>query len=241
MAKILRSTNNNRTCACYGMHRIAWSAWIVQVLMFEMSGTQSTPNQSLSHELDNNRQDLTLDGYFSSGLYWSGSNLYVLERETASVGRERSPDHVSTVQYQSHASLPNPHPTTQDTMAQLKLRLATTGENSIKWTAGQLQQFSSDQITLSSHNTETNEIIFDLTSQTKRCTKRSETSVEHGSTRSIPELSRTLWSKDDDVLDFSLPWQPFFVSTTVSAPFSKDSTGVREPLLKRTSRIMCAL
>jgi hypothetical protein len=45
-------------------------------------------------------------------------------------------------------------------MVQLKLRLAKTTENSIKWITEQLQQFSSDQITHSSHNTETNEIIF---------------------------------------------------------------------------------
>jgi hypothetical protein len=45
-------------------------------------------------------------------------------------------------------------------MVQLKLRLATTTEDSIKSIKDQLQQFSSDQITLSSHNTETEEIIF---------------------------------------------------------------------------------
>jgi hypothetical protein len=45
-------------------------------------------------------------------------------------------------------------------MVQLKLRLATTTEDSINSIKDQLQQFSSEQITLSSHNTETDEIIF---------------------------------------------------------------------------------
>ena len=65
-----------------------------------------------------------------------------------------------TVLYNTRLTHPlqKTHPTTQDTMVQLKLRLATTVEDSIKW----IQQFSSDQITLSSHNTETDEIIFDF-------------------------------------------------------------------------------
>ena len=65
-----------------------------------------------------------------------------------------------TVLYNTRLTHPlqKTHPTTQDTMAQLKLRLATTVDDSIQW----IQQFSSDQITLSSHNTETDEIIFDF-------------------------------------------------------------------------------
>jgi hypothetical protein len=47
-------------------------------------------------------------------------------------------------------------------MVQLKLKLATTTEYSIKSIKKRLQQFSSDQIPLSSHNTETGEIIFDF-------------------------------------------------------------------------------
>lgn len=47
-------------------------------------------------------------------------------------------------------------------MVQLKLRLATKTEDSIKWITEQLERFSTDQITLSSHNTETDEIIFDF-------------------------------------------------------------------------------
>jgi hypothetical protein len=45
-------------------------------------------------------------------------------------------------------------------MVQLKLRLATTTEDSIESIKEQLQQFSNDQITLSSHNTEPSEVIF---------------------------------------------------------------------------------
>ena len=74
------------------------------------------------------------------------------------------------------------------------------------------------------------------TSQEKKCTKCSETSVEYGSTSLIPELSRTLWSEDDDSLDFSLPWQPFFVSTTVSAPISADAAAVSRATFESENR-----
>jgi len=47
-------------------------------------------------------------------------------------------------------------------MVQLKLTLATKTEDFIKWITEQLERFSTDQITLSSHNTETDEIIFDF-------------------------------------------------------------------------------
>ena len=47
-------------------------------------------------------------------------------------------------------------------MVQLKLRLATTTEDSIKSIKEQLQRFSNDRITLSSHNTETDEIVLDF-------------------------------------------------------------------------------
>ena len=47
-------------------------------------------------------------------------------------------------------------------MVQLKLRLATATEDSITSIKEQLQQFSSDQTTLSSHNKETGEIVFDF-------------------------------------------------------------------------------
>jgi hypothetical protein len=47
-------------------------------------------------------------------------------------------------------------------MVQLKLRLATTTTDSIKSIKQQLQQFSSDHITLSPHITKTDEIIFDF-------------------------------------------------------------------------------
>jgi hypothetical protein len=46
-------------------------------------------------------------------------------------------------------------------MVQLKLKLATTTEASIKSITEQLQHFS-NQITVSAHNPETNEITFDL-------------------------------------------------------------------------------
>ena len=47
-------------------------------------------------------------------------------------------------------------------MVQLKLRFATKTEGSIKSITEQLDRFSTDHITLSSHNTETDEIIFDF-------------------------------------------------------------------------------
>lgn len=47
-------------------------------------------------------------------------------------------------------------------MVQLKLRLATTPEDSINSIKEQLQRFVGDQITLSPHNTETEEIVFDF-------------------------------------------------------------------------------
>lgn len=47
-------------------------------------------------------------------------------------------------------------------MVQLKLRLATIAEDPVKWITGQPQQFSSDQIALYVHSTETDEIIFDF-------------------------------------------------------------------------------
>ena len=46
-------------------------------------------------------------------------------------------------------------------MVQLKLRLTTTTEDSIKSFKEQLQKFS-DQITVSTHDTEADEIIFDF-------------------------------------------------------------------------------
>lgn len=42
------------------------------------------------------------------------------------------------------------------------MRLVKTTEDSIKWITEQLQQSGSDQITLSSHNIETDEVIFDF-------------------------------------------------------------------------------
>jgi hypothetical protein len=47
-------------------------------------------------------------------------------------------------------------------MVQLKSRLATTTEDSVKSIKEQLEQFSNDQITLCSHNIETDEITFNF-------------------------------------------------------------------------------
>ena len=128
------------------------------------------------------------------------------------VGRERSPDHVRIVQHHSHAT--QKRHLTHDTMVQLKFGLATTADDLIKWLTGQFQQFSSDQSTRAAHNTETDEITLDfdvIKRRSVRRTKRSETSVEHGSTRSMPDLLRTLWSEDDDILGFSLPFILSFI------------------------------
>lgn len=47
-------------------------------------------------------------------------------------------------------------------MVQIKLRFVKTTKDSIKWITEQLQQSSSDQITHSSYNIDTDEIIFDF-------------------------------------------------------------------------------
>lgn len=47
-------------------------------------------------------------------------------------------------------------------MVQLKFKLATTTKDSIKAIKEQLQRFSSDNIALSLHNTETDELTFNF-------------------------------------------------------------------------------
>lgn len=98
----------------------------------------------------------------SRALYrMSGSDVRrVLSSELVYIKEISNPSHCLTT---GLAFIPpQPYSITQDTMVQLKLKLATTAEDSIKSIKELLQQFSSDQITPSSHNTETDEIIFDF-------------------------------------------------------------------------------
>lgn len=87
---------------------------------------------------------------------------YLGRLEASQSAFKASPSQVKALQEDSLAYLSQLHPTTLDTMVQLELRLATTTEDSIKSIKDRLQQFSSDPITLSSHNTETDEIVFDF-------------------------------------------------------------------------------